>query len=276
MRALEAADLVGDLTTTFALALEQYQLRITWRGRALDARSIQSRRHETTLDAPQVDGPVELVVIEWAQPQRKRQLHMCDAGGASLASVRAGIHAPGFDFTAYLRWEGFRQRTAELALADFGIEPVSSLVETARSELRRYFGQRAQERGRELVTAWKADESYPYSRDAETPVEIAERQVFDIAAVAAAPVVEAIDPRARKLSLRLLREALESSPGNLHSVLREVLELPEDQVAELRALLDKTSLSAVIAAARRITDRLDFVLGLEDLIFGDLRKRMLE
>lgn len=275
IKALERDDVVGQLTTTFALILEQYPLVIRWRGRQLDPASIQSRR-QGSLHVEGVEGLVELVVIEWAQPQKNRLLHLCDSGGASLHSVRAGIHAPGFDFTAYLRWEGFRDRTADLALADLGVEPTNSLIEAAKHELRRYFGNRAQERGWELVAAWKADQSYPYSTPPQNPVEAAEREVFDIAAVATAPAVENIDPRSRRLSLRLLREALESSPGNLHVVLREVLDLPLDQVDELRELLDKTSLSSVIASSRQITDRLDFVLGLQDMVFGTMRERLLE
>lgn len=276
LKAVEQDGVISQLTTTFALTLEQYPIAITWRGRRLDPASIQSRRHQVPLDVEGVDGPVELVVIEWSPPQKNRLLHLCDGGGASLHAVRAGIHAPGFDFTAYLRWDGFRHRTADLAFSDLGLEPISSIVEAARNELRRYFGQRAQERGLELVAAWKADRSYPYDDSPRDEVETAEREVFDIAAVAAASAVEGIDTRARKLSLRLLREALESRPGSLHEVLRGVLDLPDDQINELRDLLDKTSLSAVIAASRRITDRLDFLLGLEQLVFGDLRKRLLE
>jgi len=117
IKALERDDVVEQLTTTFALILEQYPLVIRWRGRQLDPASIQSRRQEVSLHVEGVEGLVELVVIEWAQPQKNRLLHLCDSGGASLHSVRAGIHAPGFDLTAYLRWEGFRDRTADLALA---------------------------------------------------------------------------------------------------------------------------------------------------------------
>jgi hypothetical protein len=276
LKALAQDDVVSQLTTTFALALEQYPLSITWRGQRLDPASIQSRRHEKALIVDGIDGPVELVVIEWKVPQQNRLLHLCDGGGASLYAIRAGIQAPGFDFTAYLRWEGFRQRTAELALADLGLEPVNSLIEVAKAELRRYFGTRAKQRGEELVAAWKSDRTYPYTSPPRTPVEAAERDVFDIAAVAAAAAFENADVRSRKLSLRLLREALETRPGRLHDVLREVLDLSDDQVTELRDLLDKTSLSRVIAAARRITDRWDFLLALENLIFGELRKTLLE
>jgi hypothetical protein len=60
-------------------------------------------------------------------------------------------------------------------------------------------------------------------------------------------------------------------------VLLDVLELPADQLQELRELLDKTSLTAIITATRRITDRLDFLVGLEELVFNrTTRKHVLE
>jgi hypothetical protein len=165
----------------------------------------------------------------------------------------------------------------ELGLADLGHEPVASLVEAARDAMRTYFGQRATEKGAELVAAWKEDNSYPYTDAPTGVVEQAERDLFDIVAVSAAPAVEAIDPRSRKLSLRLMREALENSPAALHDVLREVLELPAEHVEELRDLLERQSLSAIISATRRITDRLDFLVGLEQMVFDrDLRKHVKE
>ena len=46
-----------------------------------------------------------------------------------------GIQAPQFDFTAYLRWRGFREHEAELAVAD--LDPVlSKVVEAGRARLR--------------------------------------------------------------------------------------------------------------------------------------------
>src|SRR5215470_11902040 len=133
------------------------------------------------------------------------------------------------------------------------------------------------ERGTELVREWKADRSYPYRSDPTTAVERAERDLFDIVAVAAAPVVEPADQRSRALSLRLLREALEKSPGTVHKVLQEVLDLPRDRLEELRQLMERSTLSAIIAAARQITDRLDFLVGVEEIVFDrELRTHVLE
>lgn len=278
LRALERDDeVIGQLTATFALVLEHYAIDLRWRGQGLDPRQLQRRRHSRELVVDGVDGPVELVVIEWSTPQHSRGLHLCDASGTSLHETKAGIHAPGFDFTAYLRWDGFRDMVSELALADLGHEPVASLVSAAREAMRSYFGERAEERGSELVAAWKADDTYPYSAEPSTALERVERQMFDIVAVTAAAAVEDIDARSRRLSLRLMREALENSPSSLHEVLQEVLDLPAEHVEELRALLQTTTLSAIISATRRITDRLDFLVGLEQLVFDrELRGRVLE
>ena len=277
LKLLERDDVLEKLTTTFALALEQHRIDLRWRGHRLDPSAAQSRRETQQLTVDGVEGSMDLVIIEWATPQKNRSLHLCDAGGASLHETRAGIQAPGFDFTAYLRWDGFRDMISELALADLGQEPLSSILNAAKTAMRDYFGIRAQERGSELVDSWKADSSYPFTAEPVTPVERVERELFDIVAVTAASAVENVDVRSRKLSLRLMREALENSPASLHEVLREVLELPTEHVEELRELLATTSLSAIISATRRITDRLDFLAGLEELVFDrELRKHVLE
>jgi len=55
--------------------------------------------------------------------------------------------------------------------------------------------------------------------------------------------------RGRRLSLRLLREALEHDPGSLQKVLEDVLDLPQEQLEELRELLERTSLDKIISAS---------------------------
>ncbi|HSV65159.1 MAG TPA: hypothetical protein VLJ59_04510 [Mycobacteriales bacterium] len=92
-----------------------------------------------------------------------------------------------------------------------------------------------------------------------------------------APVVEPADRQSRALALRLLKEAIERSPGTVHRVLQEVLDLPADRLEELRELLERSTLSAVSSAAHEITDRLDFLVGLEEIVFdAELRDRVRE
>jgi Histidine kinase-, DNA gyrase B-, and HSP90-like ATPase len=275
-RAFEQDFVVDQLTADFALYLEKYPVAIEWQGRKLDPAGIQHRREIVTYQVSGVGEPLELEIIEWSVPQ-ERELHLCDSAGTSLHQTKPGIHAPGFDFTAYIKWDGFRDRMNELVLAELDMEPLGNILEGAKDELRRYFKRRTDERAAELITAWKTEASYPFPGEPTTLVERAERELFEVVAVSAAPAVQDSDVRGRRLSLRLIREAIERNPDSLHDVLREVLELPRDRLEELRALLQKTSLTAIITATRRITDRLDFLGSLEELVFNpELKSRVLE
>ncbi|MFD9946266.1 ATP-binding protein [Nonomuraea sp. NPDC059023] len=266
---------VDELTTVLALYLKQYPVKVLWQGNPLDPARLQSSLHQAELDVAGLTG-ITLTVIEWRQPV-KRAMHLCDTSGTSLFQLPPGIQAPGFEFTAYITWKGFRDSIADLALAELGQEPLASIVDAAKDELKRHFKERADERGSILLKSWKDEHSYPFKDEPRTIIERAERNLFDLVAVAAAPAVETADTRYRKLSLRLLREALEKSPRSVHDVLREVLDLPPERLTELTQLIERTSLSAIITAARRITDRLDFLTGLEEIVFDrELKKHFLE
>ena len=106
---------------------------------------------------------------------------------------------------------------------------------------------------------------------------VAERQAFNIVALSAASIVNEGPRRTRKLALNLIKTALESGPTALQDVLLNVLDLPPDKVEELQTLLDRTTLASVIEASKRIGDRLDFLSGLDALIFdADSKKQTLE
>lgn len=75
----------------------------------------------------------------------------------------------------------------------------------------------------------------------------------------------------------MLREAVEKDPASLHQVLEEVLGLPPKDLEELSKLLEQTSLTKVIEASRTITKRLDFLMGLQELVSDkELKARLLE
>jgi hypothetical protein len=107
----------------------------------------------------------------------------------------------------------------------------------------------------------------------------AERQVFDIVAVnmqQLTPDLADAAPKARALHLRMLRHAIERGPDDLQAILKEVLELPERKQKELAALLQETTLSAIITAARTVADRLKFIAALESIVFDPETKGRLK
>lgn len=76
-------------------------------------------------------GMVELVVLEWSIPM-DRALFLCDENGATLHQMSAGIHAPGYEFSAYVRWAGFRAFESLLPLADLDSREISGVIELSR------------------------------------------------------------------------------------------------------------------------------------------------
>ena len=154
---------------------------------------------------------------------------------------------------------------------------VGDLVTAAKDRIREYFRGRAAERQQEQIREWEDEGVYPDFGESTTPTKIAERQAFDIVALSAAAIVNEGPPRSRKFALSLIKSALESGPTALQDVLLDVLDLPEEKVDELRKLLYRTTLSSVIEASKRIADRLDFLSGLDALIFdADSKKQTLE
>ena len=143
-------------------------------------------------------------------------------------------------------------------------------ADTAQEEIKKFFRRRSAEESKTVVEQWKEQKIYPYRGDAKNQVEKIERQVFDIVAVSAAqylPDFATTENKSRALHLRLLRSAIEKSPSELQLILGEVLRLPKRKRDEFAGLLKDVSLSAIISAARVVSDRLDFLVALEAILF---------
>jgi hypothetical protein len=272
---LEQDSLIDTLSAEFAIYLESYpHIEISWRGQKLNPVALQIDREEYGLNVDGLDEQPQLVVIEWRR-QVDRALYLCDEAGMAFHDIKPGIQAPGFEFTAYLKWGGFRGH--DVFLAESGLEPLASVVAAAKERLREHFKRRSADRRRSVIREWVSEGSYPYGETSASAAERAERQVFDIVASTASKVVNEGDFRSRKFALRLLREALSSNPGNLHNVLRSVLELSAERLAELSDLLNRTTLASIIATSKKVGDRLDFLSGLDTMLFdGDPRRETLE
>jgi hypothetical protein len=256
------------------------QITITYNRQPLDLDSILNRTVEVPLD-PSLGGhhgaPV-VRIMEWVPEivSHRSSLILCDENGIALHEITDAISTGGMKLTAYLTWAGFADHGNQLLLSEMGHRTLSPIISAARQALTKYVGDRLLEERQVIIQQWKARKVYPYDKAPSTAAERRERQVFDVVAATAAGAVPD-DPRAAKLSLRLLKEALEQSPGALHRVLQEVLDLTMEQVADFDRLLRTTSLPAVIAATNQVTDRLIFLDDLSRLLFNaDSRKAVRE
>jgi hypothetical protein len=268
---LLADDAADELRATFALWLKNYpDIELTYRGEPLTPDPLVERTATFVLDVAQDHGPAELTIIEWSIDQ-DRGLYLCDANGATLHKLEPGIHAPGFVFTAYVSWEGFREHESTLLLAEMHSSSlVSDVIEAARDQMRAHFRERRDEQRRSIVQQWKAEDVYPYEAEPTDPLDQASQAVFNYVATTAAPAVNTIDNRsAKKLSLSAMRVAVENDPSALQRVMRQVVQLSPDKLEEFDQLLEKTTLPALLTAMRTVVGRLDFLTALEALLFDD-------
>ncbi len=245
------------------------QVTVTYDGEPLDPASITERDVKVVLDASLGGdhGAPIVRIMEW-KPDivgLKPALILCDEDGVALHEITDAIQCGSLKVTVYIMWAGFAQHVNDLLLGETGHPILSPIISAARQALAEYVEQRSVEERQGIIDRWKARRVYPYAKAPSTPAELRERQVFDVVAATAASAVPD-DPRAARLSLRLLKQALEESPGALHRVLQEVLDLTAEQVADFDRLLRTTSLSAVISATTKVTDRLIFLDDLHRLL----------
>ncbi|AMJ59419.1 hypothetical protein [Bosea sp. PAMC 26642] len=273
------ADQVRDV---FALQLyEDPNFTIIYDGVAIDARDaikdVTSCEIEATLEGGR-QLRATLDIIEWKK-KVDRTLMLCVPGRFSFHSMAPGIHARGFEFTSYLTAEYFQELADQNTEGLVELDPTSTaLIEAAKTKLREHFRGRESERSRNKIEEWKQAKIYPYIGVAHDAIEINERQIFDVVALNLADYsadFEKAPIKQQELVLQLVKAAVESGADVLASILEKVIGLPKTKQEELADLLRKTPLTAVISAAKAVTDRLEFLRALQILVFEPTSKRQL-
>lgn len=271
----------------FGAYLTEYPfVELVFNGEKIDPKSVQERTAEVKFDALIPDGrtlPVSLRIIEWKH-DTDRVLHLCDGGGVSLSSQTLGpaVKAKGFNFTAYIKTDIVRELDKQNRLELGDLDPtVKALTQAGKDSLRSYFKMREHEETSALVARWKAEKIYPYEDKAVLdPVETAERQVFDILAANVNEYLktfEETDTSGKRFTFRLIAQAVRENPESLQEIITEVLNLNKEDQDNLADLLKKTTLPQIIASAQIVTNRLNFLRGLEILIFDkDSKEQLLE
>ena len=285
-RSLRQESAPQELAKKFAAYLTEYpHLKLEYNGTTIDPKIAQNNQKNYPLgDIELIDGrrvAVDVSVIEWNIPA-ERVLYLCDAKGVSLDEVPAGqtIKARGFNFTAYIKSEFFRELdlTNQLGLPDLHPD-VQTILKVAKNKIKEHFRLRLLEKQGMVVDRWKKEHIYPYEDKPNLdPIEVAERQVFDILAVnveSYLPSFEDSDEKSKKFTFRLLAQAIRENPDSVQEIIGEVLGLKKADQDDLAELLTKTSLSSIISSAKIVANRLDFLNGLETLLFDKENKQKL-
>jgi len=273
---------IDQVRDVFALQLyEDSNFSIIYDGEKIDPR--ESIKYVTPYPITSLteDGreyTATLEIIEWKK-RVDRKLMLCLPGRFSFHEIAPGIQARGFEFTTYLTADHFQTLADNNVEGMVELDPASmALVEASKDKLREHFRDREAERSRSKIEEWKEEKIYPYEGAASGLIEVNERQVFDVVALNLAdysPDFDKAPSKQQKLILQLLKTAIESGPSALPAILESVIDLPKGKQEELAELLRKTSLTAVINAAKSVTDRLEFLRALQILVFDPNSKRQL-
>lgn len=255
------------ITATFALFLTSNpDVTIVFDGRPLDPESVEELRQDYTLHefgTDQVDPPI-LRIIEWANDPG-RAVHLCDLTGAVLDTVPPDIHTPGFNYTAYLLWNEFGRRSDQLLLAEMHAGDFADVLDAARQQIKLHFQSREKDRRADQVKKWKDAGDYPYAGDPGSEAERAEREAFDYVATTVARKIPKAQ-MARRTTLGLLKAVVATDPGSLPEIIEKLMPLPKKEIDDLDRLLKRTSMSKLIEANTILTNRLDFLAALRQMV----------
>ena len=211
----------------------------------------------------------EIKIIEW-NFDNKKKTYLCNEKGIPFLETNLGIRSsiPISIFIQSIFIETLHKQN-ELNLAEFNLHLLDA-IEQSKKIAREYVRKRLHVYSKDFINELKTANLYPYYEDAKDYVEVAKRQVFDIVALQVneyLPTFSEQDNVSKKLTLTLIKEALENNSTSLQKILTEIIGLPDEKKEELAEILEKTSLEKIIDTMRVVTDRIDFLNGLELLIY---------
>ncbi len=135
-----------DLTVRFALEIIGYSLKIKYDGDLINPEDLYNRREN--LDLKDYDGKrAELTVIEWSRVAG-RKLFLCDASGIALHAMGSPVRPPNFRYSAYVKWDGFKDHAKNLEAVEILPGEPAVLLEDVEKLLSTYFKDRSDQRRR--------------------------------------------------------------------------------------------------------------------------------
>lgn len=271
-----------DLAQKFASYWINYSnFSITINGQILEFASLIKNSDETEFltDKEGITYRFKFKILEW-NFDIKKKTYLCNTKGIPFKELNLGIRSniPISIFIQSIYIESLhRENKIDLQELD---DVMTLVIEESKKFARAYTRKRLHYYSTEFISDLKKKGIYPYREKPENLVEESKRQVFDIVALQVnefLPDFEHQDIKSKKLTLSLIKEALENNSNSLQKILAEVIELPKDKRDELVEILEESSLSTVIDTMTEIKNRLRFINGLEELIYNkDLNKNVLE
>lgn len=268
------------LLKNFSLYLMKYSsVEINYDGNKIDPKDAIERKQEFVLELNgEQTYSFRLEIIEWKKLEDKA-LCLCDEDGFFLFEEKLNINTHDLKITAYLKSDFFKDFSEDKYLIKDSDDVYREIIKEARKKVKGYCDKRKVELSSNIINVWKNEGVYPFEREPDSKIEHTKRQVFDLVALSVneyLPRFAKENTSNKKFTFRLLREAIESNPNSTTKILKEILNLPEEKINEFAELLERTTLTSIINASKLIADRLDFLVGLENILFREDYKKALK
>lgn len=265
---------IPELLSTFASYLMGYNdISINYNGIKLEPENqIQEKIEE---DIVFYDNDIEISakvqIIKWKNSQINN-LYLCGSSGV-VFDEKEESYIKSNQLSAYIlssHFENLHQNNIML----FGMSDKAYMyfISEAKKIVRKFIKNVADEIAANEILEIKAVGAYPFQDEPETAVEIAQRSTFDLLAVQvnkSVPQLKSVNLQTKKLTYRLIKEAINTNPTSIQTILAEVFTLSKDQQDDLAELLQRTHLPEIINTTKIISDRLTFIYLLEQMVYND-------
>lgn len=273
----ENSDIIPEILATFAPYLLAYSgIEICYNGILLDPNSQIVTRREKMLvyDGKQNEtetAQARAVLIQWKQ-SKNGKLYICGESGV-VYDERDYTPLNRYAISIYLLGRHFevmhRENTLTFGLADSAY----AYFDTEAKKFAKEFIEEQQTReAADEIRRIKESGLYPYPDEGKDGVAKAEQDVFDMLAVQinrAVPQLRSANRQTKKLTYQLMREAINTNPSSIKTILTEVFKLTQRQQDDLAELMTHTKLPEIIDVAKTVSDRLTFIYLLEQMVYND-------
>lgn len=271
----DTTEIVPELLSTFApYLLAHPEITIVYNGVELKPEKqieIKSEKELLFENEDKTCIKAKAVFIKWKQSHYNK-LYICDSTGV-VYEEKDNTLLNRIETSIYLMSDYFEQLHKQNILTLGGANPVFAYFEDeAKKYIKELLTKQAAQEASDEIGKIKEEGVYPYKGEPEDEINRAERNVFDVLAVEvnkAVPQLRTAKSETKKLTYHLIKEAINTNPTSIKTILTEVFNLSKEQQDELAELLTHTHLTEIIDVAKTVSDRLQFIYVLEQMVYND-------
>jgi len=219
----------------------------------------------------------DVIVIETLN-KVGNSLYLCTEDGVVLDKKKCSYNPP-FNFVCYILSSYLSQLSESNLLNTDLNKDFDIVIDMAIDFMKKVARGRRAQLAQSLISELKSQNVYPYGPTTDQ-IEETERDVFDIVINeinTTSNLLNNMNKQNRKVTLRLMKEAISHTPSAFFAILKEVFDLDDSELSRFIELLDELSLKHIINLSTTINGRIKaleaFRLFMSD---KDLKKKVKE